>query len=93
MTAKKKTETAPPADPVEVDNHNRRSDDDALYGSFVDVVSGDHEGRRGAYEQTLSHDAKTGYPATILVRTRDAQNEGLVVNYGDVRTSEYTGGR
>lgn len=101
MAAKKKNhddepkaEAAPTAVPVHVDNKTRRSDEDAIEGGWVDVVSGDHQGRRGAYEQTLTRDPATGYPATILVRSRDAENEPLVVDYEDARPAVgYQGGR
>ena len=78
--------------PVIVTQFTRRSDEDALPGSWVDVVAGEHEGRRGAYVGDESH-GKDGYPARVLVRTRDAENELLVVNYSDIRPSSYTGGR
>lgn len=85
-------EQAPPAQAVVVDNHTARSDDDALHGGWVDVVSGEHAGRFAAYVSTVSNDS-TGYPERIIVRTRDADNLLLEVNYSDVRPSVSNGGR
>ena len=83
----------PAVQPVLVNQYTRRSGDDALLGSWVDVVSGEHEGRRGQYVDDASHDPQTGYPDEVLVRTRDANNELLAVKYADIRPSAYTGGR
>ena len=83
----------PAAKPIVVSNFTKRSDDDALLGSWVDVVSGDYAGRRGAYVDDAGHDPQTGYPSQVIVRTRDAENELIVVDYGDIRPSAYTGGR
>ncbi len=83
----------PAAAPVTVDNFTRRSDDDAIHGSWVDVISGPHAGRFGAYVEDAAHDPLSGYPVVIVVRSRDALNELLHVNYADVRPSERTGGR
>lgn len=77
---------------VVVDNHTARSDDDALHGGWVDVVSGEHAGRFGAYVATVSND-RTGYPEQIIIRTRDADNLLLEVAYSDVRPSDSNGGR
>ncbi|HEX9007324.1 MAG TPA: hypothetical protein VF889_08510 [Bacteroidota bacterium] len=82
-----------PASPVTVDNRTQRSQDDALFGSFVDVVSGEHQGRFGAYVATVEHDAQSGYPTVIIIRTRDADNLLLEVQYQDVRPSLRNGGR
>lgn len=86
-------ENQPAATPVVVDNHTARSDDDAHFGSFVDVVDGEHKGRVGAYFHTVDHDPKTGYPLHILVRTRDEFNHLIEVAYKHVRPSKFTGGR
>lgn len=83
---------AEPPKPVQVTNINRRSGDDALFGSFVDVVAGEHEGRRGHYFQDVSH-GEDGYPDRVLVRTRDADNLTLEVGYDEVRPTDYLGGR
>lgn len=86
---------AKPADPVTpVDNRARRSDDDATLGSFVDVVDGEHAGRRGVFASVVSHLKKDGYPERVLVHTRDARNEFLSVLYKHVRPAkDYVGGR
>ena len=81
---------------VRVDNTTRRSDDDALEGHFVKVIGGEHEGQLGAYLHTLEADSKTGYPAQILVRFRDATygHDVAAVAYKDVRpATPYVGGR
>lgn len=79
--------------PVTVDNRTRRSSDDALLGSWVDVISGPNAGRFGSYVDTVHHDAETGFPTVILIRSRDSRNELLEVAYEDVRPSERSGGR
>lgn len=91
MAAKKQV-----AQPVDViDNSTRRNDDDAVQGSFVDVVAGEHEGRRGSFEHVVTYNDKDGYPETVLIRSRDQRSEPLVVNYKDVRPASggYFGGR
>lgn len=88
--------TAAPAATVHVDNRTRRSGDDALEGGWVDVVSGEHKGLRGAFLSVERYDKKTGYPATIRVRNRDLTGDvdTVVVNYADARPAEnYLGGR
>lgn len=82
-----------PVAPVTVDNRTRRSGDDALLGSWVDVIGGPNSGRYGSYVDTVHHDAETGYPTVILIRSRDARNELLEVAYEDVRPSDRNGGR
>lgn len=71
----------------------RRSDEDALLGSWVDVVGGEYQGRFGAFVSTVEHDAQTGYPLLVLVRTRDADNLLIEVAYQDIRPSARNGGR
>lgn len=83
---------APAVVPVTVDNRTKRDDDDALEGGWVDVVEGPYAGRYGAYVSNLSH-GEDGYPEVILVRTRDASNELVEVEYAHTRPSERTGGR
>ena len=56
-------------------------DDQATVGAFVDVVSGDHEGRYGVLVEAHSLDR-------AIVRTRDANNELLVTAYSDLRPAE-----
>jgi hypothetical protein len=84
---------APAAVPVIVNNFTRRGDGDAVLFSFVDVVSGPYAGRRGAYLEDLTYDPQTGYPATVQVRTRDADNLLVAVRYSDIRPSRRNGGR
>lgn len=79
--------------PVQVDGRNRRSDEDALVGHFVDVVDGDHAGRRGAFERVLKY-GEDGWPTQALVRSRDEFNELLTVAYKHLRPAHpYSGGR
>jgi hypothetical protein len=77
---------------VTPDGRNRRTDDDAKVGGFVDVVDGEHKGRFGAFERILEH-GKDGWPSKALVRTRDEFNELLVVPYEHLRDSVSKGGR
>lgn len=84
----------PAAAPVTmVSTAHRRSDEDALFGSWVDVVAGEYSGRFGAFVATVSHDTVTGYPDVVVIRTRDADNLLVEVNYADVRPSDRNGGR
>lgn len=85
--------TSTVATPVKVDNLTRRSDDDAMLGTFVDVINGPYAGRWGAYLDDLTNDPETGYPSVVLVRTRDADMLLIDVNYADIRPSVRTGGR
>jgi hypothetical protein len=68
---------------MKVDQKDRRSDNDALYGGWCKIVSGTYSGRAGAYVDALAYSAN--YPSTILVQTRDAKNELITVNYSDAR--------
>ena len=68
--------------PVPAQINDRREDDAPVLGHFVDVVSGEHEGRYGVFE-TLNHDEKTA-----VVRSRDAESERLVVKLSDLRPAE-----
>ena len=83
----------PKALPVTVNNYTRRHGDEQVLGGWVDVVGGDHAGKYGAYIQDVTNDPTDGYPETVLVRTRDADNELIEVNYADTRPSVRTGGR
>ena len=78
---------------VQVNQYNRRHGDEPLFGSWVDVVAGEHAGRRGHYHHDVSH-AADGYPERVLVRSRDADNLDLEVNYSDIRpANDFRGGR
>lgn len=76
----------------EVDQFTRRTDQDALLGSWVDVVDGEHRGKFGHYRQTLEWN-KDEFPKTALVQTRDANAELIEVPYESLRQSERHGGR
>lgn len=78
--------------PVQVDGRNKRSDDDAILHSFVNVVDGDHQGRMGAFERVLEY-GEDGWPKRALVRTRDEFNELLSVAYDHLRPAGTHGGR
>lgn len=86
-------ESLPSAQPVVVDNHTARDDNDARFNTFVDIVDGEHKGRVGHYFETVSHDLRSWYPEWVNVRTRDARNEVLSVLYKHIRPSRFTGGR
>jgi hypothetical protein len=63
-----------------------------IEGGWVDVVDGEHKGRRGAWR--LTTEREDGEPKTILVRTRDELNELIEVAVKDVRhAAGYAGGR
>lgn len=62
------------AAPVVVDQRGRRSDLDALEGHFARMV----DGRLVVIEKVAARDS-SGYPVTVVVRTRDARNEVLTV--------------
>lgn len=68
-----------------------RDDTDAIVGQFADVVDGPYAGRYVVYQRTLTS-GDDGYPLTVLVKTRDARDEQLVVDYAHLRPAE-TGGR
>lgn len=73
-----------------VGNQQRRSDDDAILNSFVDVVSGEHQGRYGVFFDVAESESN-GFPKVALVRSRDAENEVLSVPYESLRPSERRG--
>jgi hypothetical protein len=83
------TQTVPPR---VVNQYTRRSGDEPLPGSWVDVVAGEHQGRKGHYFEDVSH-AQDGFPDRVHVRTRDADNLVVEVGYDEIRPSAYTGGR
>lgn len=85
MAAKPKKKEAPaPVDlrvdagptPVPSSINDVRADSDAVLGQFVDVVSGEHKGRYGVFEEL------TGEAA--VVRTRDADNDRLSCKVSDL---------
>lgn len=74
------------AHPVFVDGTNRRSDADGLEGQKVEIVDGDHKGRKGVFLKTETYDPQSGYPVQIIVRTdADDKYELLSVPYASVR--------
>lgn len=79
------------ATPVILTNATAREDDVPLQGHFVEVVSGEHEGRYGVFESVGSTTA-AGYPTTIVVVTRDDDSERLVLRIEDCRPA-VAGGR
>lgn len=89
--------TDPPPPPVETgignsSNPAPREDTAAQTGEWVDVVSGEYQGRYGVYVQATALD-DNGAPLTALVRTRDADNMLIEVPYTEIHPSERTGGR
>jgi hypothetical protein len=64
-----------------------RGDDDAITGRFCTVVSGEHQGRYGVLQNTATLTAN-GWPELVVVRTRDAEDENLVVRYEDIRPAQ-----
>lgn len=62
-------------------------------GGWVKLKAGDYLGRVGYWVETLETD-DDGLPTKILVRTRDAENMLVPVDYADVeRPVDYFGGR
>jgi hypothetical protein len=59
------------------------TDDQARPGTFVSVVSGPHRGRYGVFHAV--GEERAGWPVTAVVRTRDDEDERIVVDYGDLR--------
>jgi hypothetical protein len=66
--------------------YRKRDDNDVLSGHFCDVVDGPYAGRYGVLESTgtLGID---GYPDEVVVLTRDADAENILVSYADIRPS------
>jgi hypothetical protein len=61
----------------------RRSDDDVLTGEFCRVVGGPHTGRYGVMETIAAEE--NGWPAVVIVKTRDDQDMRIHVDYADIR--------
>lgn len=64
--------------------YRARSDDDVLTNSFCKVIAGPYAGRYGVFWSTASLGAD-GWPSEVVVRTRDAEDENIVVSYADIR--------
>lgn len=71
----------------QVDSTLARNDSDALEGHFVQVVSGKYEGRYGVFMNAVEYGSDK-YPTKISVRTRDAENELITVDYKDTRRAK-----
>lgn len=78
-TASKKTEPAPAKAP------DRSVDTNVDIHQFADVISGEHKGRYGAVVEIASRDKDTGLPDSFVLRTRDDNDERLVVSAEDLR--------
>jgi hypothetical protein len=61
----------------------RRTDDDVLSGEFCRVVHGPHTGRYGVFAEVAEVD--NGWPSLVVVKTRDDQDEPILVPYGFIR--------
>jgi hypothetical protein len=64
--------------------YRARSDDDVLTNSFCRVIAGPYTGRYGVFWSTANLGAD-GWPDEVVVRTRDAEDENIVVKYADIR--------
>ncbi|HTA98665.1 MAG TPA: hypothetical protein VK730_13615 [Solirubrobacteraceae bacterium] len=80
-----------PAAVIEGIVYRGRTDDDVLTGTFCRVIAGEHQGRYGVFTNTATI-TLDGWPATVIVRTRDDRDENLTVNYADIRPAA-AGGR
>lgn len=60
------------------------TDSGVFEGHFAVVGDGDHEGRYGVFEEVATAD-DDGYPVTVVLRTRDANAERIVVPYGSLK--------
>ena len=85
-------EAAPSHAPVRVDQFTRRSDADAIEGSFVRVLSGPHAGQIASFLKALEHDVD-GYPKRILLRFKDTTHthEHDAEDYSNVRMVNHPG--
>lgn len=82
MTTKAKTKesevpAAPVSSAVPPGLNDVRGDEDPVLGQFVEVTSGEYEGRYGVFLELDGSDA--------VVRTRDAEGERLSVPLSDLR--------
>lgn len=72
--------------------HRPRTDEDVRIGQFADVVDGPHHGRYVVYIKTIDS-LEDGYPKRVLVRSRDARDEDLIVPYAYLRPAPRGGRR
>lgn len=61
-----------------------RDDNDVCTNHFCKVVAGPDVGKYGVYWSTATLGAD-GWPETVVVKTCDANDENIVVNYSDIR--------
>ena len=80
-----------PAAVIEGIVYRGRNDDDVLTGTFCRVIAGEFQGRYGVFTNTATI-TLDGWPATVIVRTRDDRDENITVNYADIRPAQ-AGGR
>jgi hypothetical protein len=59
------------------------TDDEPRLGQFVKVIDGPYRGRYGVYINL--GDEQYGRPTTAIVRTRDDEDMGIVVQYAHLR--------
>lgn len=60
------------------------TDNEPREGSFVKVIKGPHAGRYGVFLKPGTV-GETGKPVTAVVRTRDDDDDHLLVEYKDIR--------
>ena len=70
------------------DVYRGRTDNDVLTGKFAQVIAGPSQGRHGVYTSTAEMGAD-GYPAIVILRTRDDRDENIRVRYQDIRPVAY----
>jgi hypothetical protein len=70
-----------------IDSTNARDDLDARVGHFVQAVNGEHQGRYGVLDSVATV-GTDGYPSSVVVVTRDDENEYIVVDYADLVPAE-----
>lgn len=85
--AKKKEKKKAAKAVTHIDSTNARDDLDARVGHFVQAVDGEHQGRYGVLDSVATV-GKDGFPSTVVVVTRDDENEYIIVNYGDLVPAE-----
>jgi hypothetical protein len=64
-----------------------RSDDDVLTNHFCRVIAGEYTGRYGVLQSTATLGVD-GWPDLVVVRTRDAEDENIIVPYAAIRPDE-----
>ena len=74
--------TAAP-NPVPPSSNDRRADDQAIIGHFVEVTGGKEKGAYGVAIEVTDAD-KNGEPELVVVRTRDNDSRRIEVKYEDL---------